>query len=831
MTQPTKEAVSLDESLTSATEALITVEVSSTSDAESEPPSSTTITEQTQSASSANLQVPSVAGRSRRTETTEDFQFEMVDEEYNWATSGMQTPSDLGEALAERNTSATSSTSSPPKSTSAQEQASALDRVQSMDSEGNWSESETASLMEEEQEQKQEDMAATAVPAVDIPEDIVTPVHSTDANTASDKSVSSSTESLRSSAEPTVALVPDTAAVEESSKDAASANTETSPSNSLLKTPKAAKRTNHQLPDGSNNGKAAAAAVTGDTSDRTAIHVGDERETSTLGDLSSILPETIPEAVREAAPDMSLDGEVEVEEEVDEAVVAAAKIATVVAASPRRRRREVETTELYAAVALVVKQQQEEARRSRLSISEPRAQIEAQFINRLQESITAASAINSISPNTSGPHGLLSSENDFDTVTSVLESRDRMMGGSVAGTGNLQPRSLSASMLRANSDEDKLTALLLQPSSLESLRKIVPPPETALTHLSVVLAGDAPDEVSRQHVLRAFARALHTGGKGGSATGNLDDYANIAQHGLKVTDVTGPTAPAQQQAAFREAELCVYFLRPPVSKTQLDGAAECARQITILPVCLSQGDRLYPDQRLITRGLTQRKVANTVLTPGTTSTVMQLAEMHPATLAFSLQLAQERTINERAARRRQKIRFILTTIVLFLAGLFMLVILPGEGSTGRDALDAALPAAWSRWLARWSPFAGLSTTEQSAYPHYYDTVYYREGSDDDDPHADWIYASDSLIIEELPEYETTRHRTYEPGMRGNLHWVMDVGLDAMDDARIWLFRTTEPLRRELLHQLRLFQKTQLGKKLMELRQMLRDQLARMIKRV
>ncbi|KAI8048585.1 hypothetical protein BDF22DRAFT_702899 [Syncephalis plumigaleata] len=654
------------------------------------------------------------------------------------------------------------------------------------------------------------------------------------------------------------------------------------------------------------------APSTADEGERTAIHMGDDHETSTLGDLSSILHEPIPEVVQ----DISLDGEVEIEEEVDEAVVAAAKIATVVAASPHRRRREVETPELYASVALVVQQQQEEARRTRLSISEPRGQIEAQFINRLQESINAANAASSVSPNTSAPQALLTSENDFDTVTSVLDSHARM-SSSLPALNNMH-RSLGSSMLRANSNEDKLTALLLQPSSLESLRKIVPAPETTLSRLSVVLAGDAPDEMSRQHVLRAFARALHTGGKGGSAIGNLDEYANIAQYGLHVTDVTGTTAQAQQQAAIRHSELCVYFLRPPVSKSQLDGAADCARQITILPVCLSQGERLYADQRLITRGLTQRKVANTVLTPGTTSTVMQLAEMHPATLAFSLQLAQERTVTERAANKRQRIRFILSMIMLFLTSLFILVILPGEGSTGRDALDAALPVAWSRWLARWSPFTGLSSSSspslQSTYPHYYDTVYYHEGTEDDDPHADWIYAPDNVIIEELPEYETlppqsakmeggsngkptdekketeeeeeipddlfswfasmtrrlsqylkkeelpqkkgvvgmgvrtivewidtlfgveeeeheeekqatqadtteeerqqqqrhrrrrririrrTRHRTYELGMRGNLHWVMDVGLDAMDDARIWLFRTTEPLRRELLYQ-------------------------------
>jgi hypothetical protein len=77
----------------------------------------------------------------------------------------------------------------------------------------------------------------------------------------------------------------------------------------------------------------------------------------------------------------------------------------------------------------------------------------------------------------------------------------------------------------------------------------------------------------------------------------------------------------------------------------------------------------------------------------------------------------------------------------------------------------------------------------------------------------------------------TRHRTYELGMRGNLHWVMDVGLDAMDDARIWLFRTTEPLRQELLHQLRIFQQTALGQQLMTIRQALRDQLAKLIKRM
>jgi hypothetical protein len=427
------------------------------------------------------------ANRLRRTDP-DHFQFELVDEEFNWATSGMQTPSDLGEALVERSTSSTLSS----KAVSIHDKAnSEFDRVHSLDSEGNWSESETASLVgdemtdndtidkdveedmeedieqeeEEELPQGQEETVAESV--VDI-QDIVTPVHSTDivAGTAtnSSASVSSSTGSLEA---PTVDATPSsgpiitlTTATEtettESTKPNASNNeTETLSSSNLLKTPKVAKRTkqlseytsNNVTPKSTNKtvtdkpsfrpisdespplesletesppsffvcndnsltgsrGRSlkfniptsktttttttttttsgethSKASSTVDESERTAIHMGDDYETSTLGDLSSILHEPIPEAVQ----NISLDGEVEIEEEVDEAVVAAAKIATVVAASPHRRRREVETPELYASVALVVQQQQEEARRTRLSISEPREQVETQFINRLQE--------------------------------------------------------------------------------------------------------------------------------------------------------------------------------------------------------------------------------------------------------------------------------------------------------------------------------------------------------------------------------------------------------------------------------------------------------------
>ncbi|KAI9591036.1 hypothetical protein BDF19DRAFT_456667 [Syncephalis fuscata] len=958
----------------------ISTDVASTSPVETEPSTDTLLNSEHSSppakvapSVSGNLQVPPV-NRLRRSDP-DHFQFEMVEEEFNWA-SGTQTPSDLGEALTERNTP---STTSPSKAALMPDRIDMLNRVQSLDSESNWSESETASLIDEDVSEEMEEEETDHM--VDMP-DIAIPTPTTDMDDHIDTIDDNNTDESNSEpianvlTESTTSIVTDTTAsppssvtsiVDVSNSPIQSTSTaveqnpftdskDESAASLLLKTPKAPTRPNQQLgfvdtevtpqlfkrtpldkipirliSDESppvesleresppsffmysdepplSHGRAlkftsssrphSKAASTADEADQTAIHMGDEHDKSSLGDLSSILPEPGPLI----GHDISIDGEMEIEEEVDEAVVAAAKIATVVAASPNRRRREVETPELYASVALVVQQQHEEARRTRLSISEPKAHIEAQFINRLQESISAA-AIASLSPNSSNSLPLFSSENDFDTVTSLVDARDRMTNSMPAFSG--AQRSLSSSMLRANSDEDKLTALLLQPSSLESLRKIVPAPETNLTHLSIVLAGDAPDEVSRQQVLRAFARALHSS-KGGSKTGHLNDYANVAQYGLNVADVTGTVARTQQQMAFQHSELCIYFLRPPVSKTQLDGAAECARQISILPVCLSQGDRLFADQRLITRGLTQRKVANTVLTPGTTST-------------------------------RQKIRFVVSVVTVFLVSLFLLVILPGDGSTGRDALDAALPPGWSRWLAQWSPFTGTSTS-QSSYSQYYDTVYHHKDTRDDDPHADWIYVGDDTIVENVPEYEAlpqepakkeknnnksedeempddlfswfgnltrqlsrylkkkeelskkpgimtsgihtivqwidalfgteddddteqqedekikseeqveqerrqrrqhrrririrrTRHRTYDPGMRGNLHWVMDVGLDGLDDARIWLYRTTEPLRRELVKQTRLFLQTEAGKRLQELRQLLRDQLADLIKRM
>ncbi|RKP08326.1 hypothetical protein THASP1DRAFT_29859 [Thamnocephalis sphaerospora] len=476
------------------------------------------------------------------------------------------------------------------------------------------------------------------------------------------------------------------------------------------------------------------AAATSSDVDRTAIHIDSDKSSDSIEILSDF-QSTLPASSAAAAPAVividSDDVEAEVEEDADPIRVAAAATITAAAASPNRRRREVETDELYESAAKVIQSTKGS------STLRPDAYVKSPLMSDMYSQLRSGSVSSASADG-----------NDFDAVTALADtgrSRSRR-GRNRLGrtTGSL----LRPEHLRSGTDEEKLAALLLQPSSLESLKKIVPAPETNIASLSIVLAGEMPDDTARQQVKRSFARALHSVQSPSTdfgAGGVLAAYDDAERYGLHIEDVTGDSDASRRRAAIGKADLCVYFLGRPVSEQQLDGAAECAEQICILPVCLTKGDGLFEDQRLITRGLTHRKVANTVLTPGSTSTMAQLTEMHPSTLAFSLQLAQERTVKERTDIARNRVRLACTAFFMLFLGLLLLVVLPADGSRGRDALDAALPAEWSAWLASWSPLPSR------------DIIFGIERQLDYDPHADWIHGHDTSEIDDGAEWIT-----YEP---------------------------------------------------------------------